>query len=496
VSFCIGVDIGSQSVKGVLLDPEGRVVATAGQPCRMAHPRSGWAEQDPLSWERGLAEVVRRLLDSGPAGPHDVGHLALACQVDGVVPVDTRIEPLRDAIIWLDRRAAGQAAELAARVGDTEAFEITGLNVDASHTAPKIMWLRDEEPHVFRAARAMPPVAAFVVGRLTGVLAQDPANASSSLLYDVASGGWSDRMLDAAGIDPGRLAPVRPAVEVAGTLTPEAARLLGLPEGCQVLVGTGDDHAASIGAGAIRPGVIADITGTAEPVTVTSERLVLDPGRMVETHAHGIEDLLLVENPGFVSGGSTLWLAQSVLGVEQRHMFDRAAEAPAGADGVGFLPALSGSMTPRWNSDMRGAFTGLSMNHDGRHLARAVLEGCAFALRDIVDRLHDLGLGGDSGEQEIRVVGGGARSPLWLQIKADVIGRPVRPVLAAEATATGAAILAGLAAGTFGDIAEATTRAVEVAAEPVRPDPGTRELYDAAYARYRATFDAVEKAAV
>jgi xylulokinase len=489
VSFCIGADVGSQSVKGVLLDPDGRVVATAGAPCTMTHPYSGWAEQDPLSWERCLAEVVGRLLADGPAGPDDVGHLALACQVDGVVPVDARIEPLRDAVIWLDRRAVGQASELAVKVGDAEAFEITGLNVDASHTAPKIMWLRDEEPELFRAARSMPPVAAFLVGRLTGVLAQDPANASSSLLYDVAGGDWSDRMLEAAGVDPEILAPVRPAVEVAGTLTTEAARLLGLPVTCRVLVGTGDDHAASIGAGATRPGIIADITGTAEPVTVTSDELVFDPDRMVETHAHGVEGLLLIENPGFVSGGSTLWLAQSVLGVPQQAVFERAAEAPAGADGVGFLPALTGSMTPRWNGDMRGAFTGLSMNHDARHLARAVLEGCAFALRDIVDRLHDLGLGG----QEIRVVGGGARSPLWLQIKADVIGRPVRPVLAAEATATGAAILAGLAAGTFAGIAEATARAVEVAPEPVRPRTETRDLYETAYARYRATFDAVEK---
>jgi xylulokinase len=491
MSFVIGADIGSQSVKGVLLDPDGRVVATAGRPCAMSHPHSGWAEQDPLSWERCLADVVGQLLDTRLAGVADISHLALACQVDGVVPVDGELAPLRDAIIWLDRRATGQAAELAAGIGDTEAFHITGLNVDASHTAPKIMWIRDHEPDIYRAARSMPPVAAFLVGRLTGVLAQDPANASSSLLYDVAAGGWSNKLLDVTGIDPGLLPPIRPSVEVAGTLTPRAQQLLGLTAGCEVIVGTGDDHAASIGAGAVRPGVIADITGTAEPVTATSELLVLDPGRMVETHAHGLKSLLLVENPGFVSGGSTLWLARSVLGVEQSSVFDLAAQAPPGADGVGFLPALSGSTAPRWNSDMRGAFTGLSMNHNARHLARAVLEGCAFALRDIVDRLHLLGLGGGA-DAEVRVVGGGARSPVWLRIKADVLGRPVRPVLAAEATATGAAILAGLAAGTFDDIGDATARAVELAPEPLWPSEAMRDRYDAAYAGYRAMFDSIE----
>jgi xylulokinase len=235
--------------------------------------------------------------------------------------------------------------------------------------------------------------------------------------------------------------------------------------------------------------VIVDVTGTAEPVCAPADQVVLDPQRLVETHAHAVPGRLLVENPGFVSGGSTLWLAESVLGVDQGAVFDLAARAPAGADGVIFLPALSGSMAPRWNENMRGAFTGLAMNHDGHHLARAVLEGCAFALRDIVDRLAALGLGG-----EVRVVGGGARSPLWLQIKADVLGRPVRPVLAAEATALGAAILAGAAAGTFTDLDDAVARAVQLAPTTVDPDPALRERYDEAYARYQGLFDAVEGA--
>jgi xylulokinase len=254
-------------------------------------------------------------------------------------------------------------------------------------------------------------------------------------------------------------------------------------------VGTGDEHAATLGAGAVGQGVIVDVTGTAEPVTAPADAVVLDPERLVETHAHAVPGRLLVENPGFVSGGSTLWLARSVLGVDQGEVFGLAAGAPAGAGGVTFLPALSGSMTPRWNEDMRGAFTGLAMNHDGRHLARAVLEGCAFALRDIVDRLDALGIGG-----EVRVVGGGARSPLWLTIKAGVLGRSVRPVLADEATALGSALLAGTAAGTFSGLDDAVARAVELAPATVDPDPADRERYDEAYARYRGLFDAVEGA--
>jgi xylulokinase len=487
----IGVDVGSQSVKAALLDPDGRVVATAGRPLVMSHPRAGWAEQDPADWEDALGGAVRAVVAAAGISPPDVTHLGLACQVDGVVAVDERLEPLRDAIIWLDRRAGAEVDVLTAAVGAEALFSTTGLNPDASHTAPKMMWLREHEPEVFAAARSLPPVAGFLLARLTGVLAQDPANASSTLLYDVATGTWSDTLVAAAGLDTALLPPIRPSTEVAGTLLPAAAELLGLSPGCRVVVGTGDEHAATLGAGAARPGRIVDVTGTAEPVCAVADTVVLDPERMVETHAHAVPGCLLVENPGFVSGGSTLWLAQSVLRVDQSAIFDLAADAPAGADGVVFLPALSGSMAPRWNEDMRGAFTGLAMNHDGRHLARAVLEGCAFALRDVVDRLDALGVGGGR-DGEVRVVGGGARSPLWMQIKADVLGRPVRAVLAQEATATGAAFLAGSAARVFADLDDAVARAVEVAPAAVDPDPAVADRYDEAYERYRALFDAVE----
>ncbi len=485
----VGIDVGSQSVKAALLDPEGRTVATAGRPCTMRHPHAGWGEQDPAEWEQSLAEAVRAVVDTAGIRPTEVTHLGLACQVDGVVAVDDRHRPLRDAIIWLDRRADAEVTALRDKVGDDAIFTTTGLNPDASHTAPKMMWLRDHEPEVFRATRSLPPVAAYLLARLTGVLAQDPANASSTLLYDVATGTWSGMLVEAAGLDPALLPPIRPSTEVAGPLLPAAAELLGLHPGCQVVVGTGDEHAATLGAGAAGPGLVVDVTGTAEPVCAVADEVVLDPERMVETHAHSVPGRLLVENPGFVSGGSTLWLAQSVLRVDQGEVFDLAARAPAGSEGVSFLPALSGSMTPRWNEDMRGAFTGLAMNHDSRHLARAVLEGCAFALRDVVDRLDALGIAG-----EVRVVGGGGRRRLWLEIKAGVLGRPVRPVLAEEATALGAGILAGTAAGTFRDPDDAVTRAVEVAATTVDPDPAVRDRYDEAYTRYRRVFDAVEKA--
>jgi xylulokinase len=399
-------------------------------------------------------------------------------------------EALSNAIIWLDRRADVQANAMATSIGRNRLFEVTGLVPDASHSGPKILWLRDNDVERFTSAMAFPPVAGYLLHRLTGRLAIDHANASSSMLYDLRSRTWSDELLETFDLHATQLGEILNAGEVAGTLTARSAGELGLSQSCAVLVGTGDEHAASIGAGATTDGVITDVTGTAEPVTVTSKKFVLDYEMLVETHAHAVDGYYLVENPGFVSGGSTKWLAENVLGVDQAAIFDLATRAPAGADGVLFIPALSGSMTPTWNAQMRGTFAGLAMSHASHTMARAVLEGCAFALRDVVERFTALGLGRD----EIRVVGGGAASDTWMQIKADVTGRPIHRVTVKEATALGAALLAGVAAGIFSDLNDAVNRTVTLADVPFMPDPTNRARYDEDYGRYQRLYAALEGA--
>lgn len=486
----IGIDVGSQSVKGLLLDPDGAPCAAAFAPLTITHPRHGEAEQDPRSWTAALAAVVRELVGVAGIAAREVSALNLACQVDGVVAIDAGGTALAPAIIWLDRRAERETAQLRDRVGAERLFAVTGLVADPSHTAPKILWLRAAAPEVYAGAAAFPPVAGYLLHHLTGVLALDHANASSSLLYDVTARAWSAELLAAAGLAAEQLGEIREAVDVVGTLTPDAAAALGLTTRCRVLVGTGDDHAGAIGAGVIAPGPVADVTGTAEPVAVCAPLPVFDAGGLVETHAHAVPGRYLVENPGFVSGGSTLWLARNVLGIEQGEVLELAGTAPPGCDGLLFVPALSGSMAPRWNGRMRGAFAGLSMAHGRAALARAVLEGCCFALRDITERFTELGLG----TGEIRVVGGGRRSATWMQIKADVTGRPVCGVDVAEATVLGAALLAAVAAGTFADLDEAVAHRVRIGGAAYVPDPHTRALYDEAYGRYRALFDAVEGA--
>ena len=484
--FAIGCDVGSQSLKAIVLSPSGEVLATAGSPYQMIHRHSGWADQEPAGYVRALSEAVHEVLVSAGIDPREVTVLGLASQVDGVVPIDAKLQPLRDAIIWLDRRAVDEAEQLRRTAGVAETFARTGLNIDATHTGPKIMWLAKHEPEMFAQAASLPSVGSYLLAWMTGVVAQDHANASSTLLYDVSTRAYSPEMLALAGLDPGLLPQIRNADEIVGTLLPHAADALGLSTSCQVVVGTGDEHGACVGAGGVTRDIVVDIAGTAEPVCVGSDRPLIDETGLVETHAHAVRDFYLIENPGFVSGGNTLWLAE-VLGCTQAKVFELAESSAPGARGVRFIPALSGAMAPRWNDLMRGAFYGLGMNHTPADLARAVVEGNAFAFTDIARRLSELGLGG-----RIRIVGGGRRSEFSLVTKATLADCAVDRVTTEETTAVGGAMLAAVGAGMFASVAECVDAVVKVAPDPVEPDPTIKDATETAYSEYRRLYDTLE----
>lgn len=488
MGYVIGIDLGSQSLKGLLLDPSGRLVGEAARPYDLECPHPAWAQEEPSDWWRAIREVVLELVASAALRPTDVTGIAFASQVDGVVAVGPDGEALHPAIIWLDRRAEAETEALGRRIASEALFRVSGLNLDSSHVAPKILWLREHAPAAYAGATTFHLPGSWAVARLTGRSVVDHSNASSTLLYDVSQRGWSTELLAAAEVDPRRLPVIADSTTVAGHLTAGAAAELGLTTGCLVAVGSGDEHAASLGAGVLRAGPICDIAGTAEPVAVAADAPVFDATRLVETHAHADPRSWLIENPGFVSGGSVRWFNDTIARTTFDDLCDRAAKVAPGAERLTFLPALSGAMTPRWNGRARGVFHGLSMAHGLGHLARSVFEGCAFGLRDIVDRFGELGLG----EGGIRVVGGGSRNDFLLQLKADVTGKPVRRVVNPEATALGAAMIAGVGAGTFGSLDEAAEALVNLDDTIYEPDPATLAAYDDAYRAYRALYDAVE----
>jgi xylulokinase len=486
--YAVGIDLGSQSMKAELLAPDGRIVASAQSSYEMDCPRPGWAQQDPADWWRALGAVIARLIEAHGLGRADIGALAFASQVDGAVLVDAARTVLHPALVWLDRRAEEEAVWLEGRLSAAVFRDRSGLNIDSTHVAPKLLWLRRHAPDAFDRAAVFHLPGSWAVDRLTARSIVDHSNASSTLVYDVRLRRWSTRLLDAADLDVGKLPEIADSTAVAGRVTAAAAEELGLAPDCLVAVGCGDEHAGALGAGVLTAGPVCDIAGTAEAVAVAAATPVIDPDGLVETHAHADPRSWFIENPGFVSGGSARWFNDTIARTTFEQLTAMAAGVAPGADGVVFLPALSGAMTPRWNGRARGIFHGLSLATTMPHLARAVFEGCAFGVRDIVDRFSELGLG----EGDIRVVGGGSRSDVLLQMKADVTGRVVERAASAEAAAVGAAMIAGVVAGTFADLDQAATALAELEPARFEPDPSVRSAYDDAYGAYRALYDAVE----
>jgi xylulokinase len=496
--YVIGCDVGSQGTNAALYTEDGTLMASRYEPHDLSFPHPGWAEQDATEWPKAVASSIGALVGEAE-DPGSIVGLSFGSQLDGMVACDRQGRPLRPAMIWMDRRAEAQAAALAEKVSPREFYRQSGTNLDSSHAVFKALWIRDEEPEVFRDAAVFMPPGAFVLREVTGVSAVDYSNASSLALLDPRTRTWSQPLLEATGIGADHLPELAAATDAVGTITGDFAEATGLDASTVVAVGCGDEMAATLGAGVFEPGEVCDVVGTAEPVCAASESPREDPTMLVECHPHADPEAWLLENPGFVSGGNLRWWRDQFAPLEQRAEQDGdgdaydllardAAEVSPGADGVVFLPCMQGAMAPEWNGAARGVFYGLTLAHTRPHLTRAVLEGSAFALRDILEAMVAAGLG----VRRLTIVGGGAKGALWRQIKADVTGYPIRVPTSVETTATGAAILAAVAAELFPSIAEATEAFVSFEPNEHQPDPAARDAYDAAYRRYRDVYAALK----
>ena len=494
MKYVIGCDVGSQSLKVILISEEGQTCGEASSSYPIDYPQPTWAEQSANLWLDGLVQAVSALLAKTGVSSEDVLALGLDAQVDGVIAVDDQGNPLHPALIWMDRRAVSQCEVAGRQISQEAVFKITGLNLDPSHVAPKIRWLADNHPRLFgKTAHFLLP-GSYVAFALTGELGVDYSNASSTLLMDVRTRTWSKQMCDAFEIPIRLLPPIYPATHVLGTLKPDVAEKLGLSTKTKVILGSGDEHAACLGAGVTHPGLVCDIAGTAEPVCASSQTALFDESGLVETHCHADPDLWLLENPGFASGANYRWFrdqfsAQEVAraaqeGIDAYTLLNSAAETvPPGSDGLIMLPCLMGAMAPTWNALARGTFMGFTLAHRREHFCRAILEGSAYAIRDITDQMLRMGLP----LEEIRVVGGGARSALWRQIKTDVTGLPVSITNTVETTALGAGILALAGSGLVDTLDEAINLTTHVV-ETRQPDEKRHLLYEEYYQLYRATY--------
>ncbi|MHB1111389.1 MAG: xylulokinase, partial [Devosia sp.] len=410
----LGLDIGTQSLKAVVLSADFEVQGWGSVAYRPSFPRPGWAEQDPRLWLTALRPAIGQALADADIGAADISSLAVCGQLDGCVPTSADGAALGPAIIWMDRRAA----ELLIGIDPALIHERCGLVLDATHMAAKIAWLQTRSEVHAECATWHQPVS-FLVAVLTGRKVMSRSLASTTMLYDVKRRCWDAELLDLFDIMPQQLPELADEADLVGGLSAAGAELTGLPVGLPVAAGTGDDFSNPLGCGICRPGIVGVSLGTAETVGALGDHPIIDPDMLVETHAYP-GGAFHLGNPGWLSGGAVRW-ASSLLSVGTDDEFSSlAAAAPPGCEGLVFLPALNGAMAPKWIAEARGSFIGLTTAHGPAHMARSVLEGTAFAMRDVVDRLDALEVATD----RLRLMGGGARSALWCTIRADLTGRP------------------------------------------------------------------------
>ena len=477
----VGVDLGTQSLKAVVVDGDFRLRGEAGVAYQPSFPQPGWAEQDPALWLAALRPAIRKALEAGKLKPRDVKGIAVSGQLDGCVPVGGDGRALSPCIIWMDRRAEAEVVGINAGHIRTQ----TGLVLDASHMAAKIRWMKRNLPET-AACRTWHQPVSYVVEKLCGEAVMDHGLASTTMLYGLEERGYADDLLELFEVEREKLPGIGEASSAAGVLSRAGAELTGLPAGITVVVGTGDDFTNAIGAGVVEPGVVSVSLGTGEVIGAVSDDLKLDREGLLQTHGY-VGGRFYLGNPGWLAGGAVTWFQSTFTVGSPAELSALAASAPPGSGDLLFLPALNGAMAPRWISGARGAFYGLTPAHGRAACARALLEGCAFAMRDVVDRLEAMGVGAG----RIRLCGGGAKSRIWAQIRADVSRRPVEVLNAADTSPIGAAILAGVAVGRAASVAEAAA-AVPRALDTIMPDPARADLYDRCYRRYRILFEALK----
>lgn len=480
----VGLDVGTTGARAVAVTPAGEVVAEATAPYPLLAPHPGWSEQRPDDW---LA-AVRTVLSSVAARlGAEVTALGLTGQMHGSVFLDAGDRVLRPALLWNDQRTHRQAEAMTARIGERRLLEITGNPALTGFQAPKLLWLRDEEPALHARLAAVLLPKDYVRLWLTGERLTDASDASGTLLLDLRRRTWSDELLDRLELPRAWFPEVLESPEPAGTLRAGVAAELGLRAGTPVAAGAGDNAAAAVGTGVVREGLVSSSVGTSGVVFAHTDVARPDPSGRLHAFCHAVPGAYHLMGVTLAAGGSLRWwrdlLAEAGGRLDYDRLADLAETAPAGSEGLLFLPYLNGERTPHLDPFARGAYFGLNARHGLGHLTRALMEGVVLSLRECLDLMTEAGVR----VEEVRVIGGGARHRLWRQLQADVFGLPVRRPVAEEGPAYGAALLAGVAGGVYRDVAEAS-RVVAVEQEPTPPDPGVRSTYDECLARYRSLY--------
>jgi xylulokinase len=482
--YLLSIDIGTSGCKALVCDAQGAVVAVGTAEYPLLTPFPLWSEQNPADWWSGAQAAVKAIAAKVDAS--QIAAIGLTGQMHGAVFLDAANAVIRPALLWNDQRTAAECGEITSKVGAARLIEIAGNPALTGFQAPKIVWLRNHEPeHYARLAHVLLPKD-YIRLMLTGDYAADASDAAGTLLLDLHTRDYSPEILSKLDIDRAWLPRVYEGPEVTGQLKADVAASLGLPAGIPVIAGGGDNAAAAVGTGVVRAGVVSSSIGTSGVVFAHSDSIALDPQGRLHTFCHAVPQQYHLMAVTLSAGNAFRWLRDVLRMTSYDEMTALAAEPPVGAEGLVFLPYLTGERTPHLDPLARGAFVGLTARHTAGHMVRAVMEGVVFSLRDGVEIMRGLNVP----LTQIRATGGGGRSPLWRQMQADIYGAEVVTLKAEEGPAYGAALLAGVGVGAFANVNEAVNTCVSIVGR-TDPDPATAAQYEKVYSVYRGLYGAL-----
>ncbi|MCC7165739.1 MAG: hypothetical protein IT331_24795 [Anaerolineae bacterium] len=494
----LGIDAGTTALKAGLFDEQGRALAIAGEEYQLITPTTARAELDPETYWQACINTVRRVLAASQTPPEAVVALGVSSQGETLIAVDRRGHALRRAIVWLDNRASTEAERLAAQFDPAAVYETTGVpEIIATWTACKLLWLEQHEPALYQAAHKFLLVQDYLLYRLTGRFATDESLVCTTMLWNLRQRGWWDEMLAFLKLSESRLPePLAPGAQV-GTLTLQAAESLGLSTTTRVVACGMDQASGAVGAGNIHPGMISESTGGALAIQATVTSPDVDPSRRLPLYVHTLAEHFLVV-PVCPTGGMALKWFRDTFGSGQtgapnegdagyERLARDAAQIPPGCEGLTMLPHLMGAYSPEYNAQARGVFYGFTLRHSRAHFARAVFEAVAFMLKRNLDEMAALGIPAHS----IRSMGGGAKSRMWLQIKADVTNLVIETLEQQETAILGNAIIAAVAVGAYQTFDQACAAMVRMSGQ-IEPQPALHDAYAEAYVRYCAVYDALD----
>jgi xylulokinase len=474
----LGIDLGTSSTKTLIMNQDGRVIASAAREYGIDHPQPGHAEQDPQVWVQAALETARSAIAEAGIQAGRVGGIGLSGQMHGTVCVDDRGNVLRPAIIWADQRSVRQVANVYEKIGLERLGEWTANPLATGFMLASWLWLAEHEPQILRKTHRLFLPKDYLRYRLTGETGTESSDASSTLLFDTVHKTWSIELLDALDLNPSLLPAVHPSAGIAGTLTREMAAECGLLAGSPVVYGASDQAAQALGHGIVRPGLVSCTIGSGGQLFAPVQRPVYDPQLRLHLFCHALPDLWHLEAAILSAGLSLKWLRDNLLPQESyQSLADAAARTPPGTEGLFFLPYLTGERTPYMDPDAKASMIGLTTRHGRGHIARAVMEGVVMALKQGLDLIQEM----EVPVEQIVASGGGTRHRLWLQLMADIFNQPIYLTTNQEAAAAGAAILAGTGTGIFPSALQASQNFSRFGRDVIEPSPENSLLYEEAY---------------